>query len=81
LTTNKIPPFDLGQLRSQGIEPTALSIIGVKAGVGQRRAYDPIAAELHRAHAGDQYQRPSHLAFSPRSPADIPARHQPNAVV
>jgi microcystin degradation protein MlrC len=44
LTTNKTPPFDLGQLRSQGIEPTALSVIGVKAGVGHRRAYDPIAA-------------------------------------
>jgi microcystin degradation protein MlrC len=43
LTTNKTPPFDLGQLRSQGIEPTMLSIIGVKAGVGHRRAYDPIA--------------------------------------
>jgi microcystin degradation protein MlrC len=44
LTTNKTPPFDLGQLRSQGIEPATLSIIGVKAGVGHRRAYDPIAA-------------------------------------
>src|SRR6202140_4299965 len=44
LTTNKTPPFDLGQLRSQGIEPTTLSIIGIKAGVGHRRAYDPIAA-------------------------------------
>ena len=44
LTTNKTPPFDLGQLRSQGIEPTTLSIIGVKAGVGHRRAYEPIAA-------------------------------------
>jgi microcystin degradation protein MlrC len=43
LTTNKTPPFDLGQLRSQGIEPTTLSIIGLKAGVGHRRAYDPIA--------------------------------------
>src|SRR6202035_1841932 len=29
LTTNKTPPFDLGQLRSQGIEPTTLSIIGI----------------------------------------------------
>ena len=47
LTTNKTPPFDLGQLRSQGIEPTTLSIIGVKAGVGHRRAYDPIAAESY----------------------------------
>jgi enamine deaminase RidA (YjgF/YER057c/UK114 family) len=44
LTSLKIPPFDLGQLRSQGIEPTELSVIGVKAAVGHRRAYDPIAA-------------------------------------
>jgi microcystin degradation protein MlrC len=43
LTSRKTPPFDLGQLRSQGIEPTALSIIGVKAAVAHRRAYDPIA--------------------------------------
>jgi microcystin degradation protein MlrC len=47
LTTNKTPPFDLGQLRSQGIEPTGLSVIGVKAGVGHRRAYDPIATESY----------------------------------
>jgi microcystin degradation protein MlrC len=44
LTSLKTPPFDLGQLRSQGIEPTALSVIGVKAAVGHRRAYDPITA-------------------------------------
>jgi microcystin degradation protein MlrC len=44
LTSRKTPPFDLGQLRSQGIEPTSLSIIGVKAAVAHRRAYDPIAA-------------------------------------
>lgn len=43
LTSRKTPPFDLGQLRSQGIEPTELSIIGVKAAVAHRRAYDPIA--------------------------------------
>jgi microcystin degradation protein MlrC len=43
LTSRKTPPFDLGQLRSQGIEPMALSIIGVKAAVAHRRAYDPIA--------------------------------------
>lgn len=47
LTTNKTPPFDLGQLRSQGIEPTGLSVIGVKAGVGHRRAYDPIATQSY----------------------------------
>jgi microcystin degradation protein MlrC len=43
LTSKKTPPFDLGQWRSQGIEPTSLGIIGVKAAVAHRRAYDPIA--------------------------------------
>jgi microcystin degradation protein MlrC len=42
LTSLKTPPFDLGQLRSQGIEPTRMRVICVKAGVGHRRAYDPI---------------------------------------
>ncbi|MCX5494734.1 M81 family metallopeptidase [Kaistia dalseonensis] len=44
LTSRKTPPFDLGQLRSQGIIPESLSAIGVKAAVAHRRAYDPIAA-------------------------------------
>jgi len=43
LTSRKTPPFDLGQWRSQGIEPEKLSVIGVKAAVAHRRAYDPIA--------------------------------------
>ncbi len=43
LTSRKTPPFDLGQLRSQGIEPAGLFVIGVKAAVAHRRAYDPIA--------------------------------------
>ncbi|MEO5804826.1 MAG: M81 family metallopeptidase [Verrucomicrobiota bacterium] len=47
LTSNKTPPFDLGQWRSQGIEPTKLSVIGVKAAVAHRRAYDPIAARMY----------------------------------
>jgi microcystin degradation protein MlrC len=42
LTSKKTPPFDLGQLRSQGIEPEALQVIGVKAAVAHRRAYDGI---------------------------------------
>jgi microcystin degradation protein MlrC len=42
LTTNKTPPFDLGQLHSQGIEPEKLSVIGVKAAVAHRRAYEKI---------------------------------------
>ena len=44
LTSRRTPPFDLGQLRSQGIEPTRCKVIGVKAAVAHRRAYDPIAA-------------------------------------
>ncbi|MGE7470226.1 M81 family metallopeptidase [Bosea sp. NPDC003192] len=43
LTSRKTPPFDLGQLRSQGIEPEKLKAIGVKAAVAHRRAYDRIA--------------------------------------
>lgn len=46
LTSIKTPPFDLGQWRSQGVEPTELSFIGVKAAVAHRRAYDPIAARM-----------------------------------
>ena len=42
LTTRKTPPFDLGQLRSQGIDPARCSVIAVKAAVAHRRAYDPI---------------------------------------
>lgn len=47
LTSRKTPPFDLGQLRSQGIIPESLHVIGVKAAVAHRRAYDPIAKHSH----------------------------------
>lgn len=43
LTSRKTPPFDLGQWRSQGIEPRDFAVIGVKAAVAHRQAYDPIA--------------------------------------
>jgi microcystin degradation protein MlrC len=43
LTSRRTPPFDLAQLRSQGIRPESLFVIGVKAAVAHRRAYDPIA--------------------------------------
>jgi microcystin degradation protein MlrC len=46
LTSNKTPPFDLGQWGSQGIEPEKLSLIGVKAAVAHRRAYEKIASLL-----------------------------------
>jgi microcystin degradation protein MlrC len=43
LTSRKTPPFDLGQYRSQGIDPLRFALIGVKAAVAHRQAYDPIA--------------------------------------
>lgn len=43
LTSLRTPPNDLGQWRSQGIDPERLSVIGIKAAVAHRRAYDPIA--------------------------------------
>lgn len=43
VTSRKTPPFDLGQWRSQGVEPERLFAIGVKAAAGHRRAYEPIA--------------------------------------
>ncbi|MCW0219140.1 MAG: M81 family metallopeptidase [Prosthecobacter sp.] len=46
LTSIKTPPFDLGQWRSQGLEPKDFSVIGVKAAVAHRRAYDSIAARM-----------------------------------
>ena len=44
LTSNKTAPFDLGQWRSQGVEPETLNVIVAKAAVAHRAAYDPIAA-------------------------------------
>jgi microcystin degradation protein MlrC len=43
LTTRKMPPFDLGQFRSQGIVPEECAFIGIKAAVAHRRAYERIA--------------------------------------
>jgi microcystin degradation protein MlrC len=44
LTSKALPPFDLGQWRSQGVNPEDLTMIGVKAAVGHRVAYGKIAA-------------------------------------
>jgi microcystin degradation protein MlrC len=44
LTTHKTPPMDLGQLRSQGIVPEELYMVGIKAAVSHKAAYDPILA-------------------------------------
>jgi microcystin degradation protein MlrC len=42
LTTLKTPPMDLGQLRSQGIVPEELYMVGIKAAIAHKAAYDPI---------------------------------------
>ncbi|MFN0078789.1 MAG: M81 family metallopeptidase [Prosthecobacter sp.] len=46
ITSIKTPPFDLGQWHSQGIAVENLAIVGVKAAVAHRRAYDKIAARM-----------------------------------
>lgn len=43
LTSKKTPPMDLGQLRSQGIQPEEAAYIIIKAAIAHRSAYDPIA--------------------------------------
>jgi len=52
LTSAKLPPFDLGQWRSQGITPETLKIIGVKAAVGHRSTYEPIASASFTVSTG-----------------------------
>jgi microcystin degradation protein MlrC len=44
LISRRVAPMDLGQWRSQGIDPEKLAAIGIKAAVGHRRAYDKIAS-------------------------------------
>ncbi len=44
LTSRKTPPFDLGQFSSQGIDVRTFTFIGIKAAVGHKQAFDPIAA-------------------------------------
>lgn len=44
LTSRRVAPMDLGQWRSQEIDPEKLTAIGIKAAVGHRRAYEPIAS-------------------------------------
>lgn len=45
LTSKAIPPFALGQWRCMGVNPAELTAIGVKAAIGHKRAYDPIARD------------------------------------
>jgi microcystin degradation protein MlrC len=43
LTSRRTPPLDLGQWRSQGVDPEKLFAIGVKAAIEHRPAYAAIA--------------------------------------
>jgi microcystin degradation protein MlrC len=43
LTSRRTPPYNLGQWRSQGIDPEDLFVISVKAATEHRRAFGPIA--------------------------------------
>jgi microcystin degradation protein MlrC len=75
ITSHKTAPFDLGMWRSQGVQPESLSVIGVKAAVGHRRAYDPITrASFTVATPGPCTSRLTDLPFRhirrPISPLD-----------
>ena len=47
LTSRQTPPFDLGQWRSQGVDPAAFKVVAVKAAVAHRRAYDRITGATY----------------------------------
>jgi microcystin degradation protein MlrC len=79
LTSRKTPPFDLGQLRSQGIVPEALAFVGVKAAVAHRRAYDRIAGASYWVStpgpcASDLTRLPYRRIRRPIFPLDPPWR-------
>lgn len=46
LTSRRQTPFSLQQLYSLGIDPKSMRMIGVKAAVAYRAAYEPIAGEI-----------------------------------
>jgi hypothetical protein len=78
LTTATRLLFDLGQWRRHGVEPSSLSIIGVKAAVAHRRAYDAIAAaRFTGCGLRAVRKRPKHVALSARASADLSARRSP----
>jgi len=75
LTSRKTPPFDLGQLRSQGLEPRSFAVIGVKAAVAHKRAYDPIAGVASTVDtAGPCSSKPGSFAWRRTAAACLAAR-------
>lgn len=45
VTSRSVPPMDLGPWLSVGLNPQDFSVIGVKAAVAHRQAYDPITTK------------------------------------
>ncbi len=75
LTSRRTPPLDLGQWRSQGVNPEELFVISVKAAVEHRPAYDPIArasytVDLPGPCAGDLRCLPFERVSRPVYPLD-----------
>ena len=74
LTSKKLPPFDLGQWRSQGINPEELSMIGIKAAVGHRVAYGKIAVgRIHGEHLRSLHLRHHPAALHQAAAAGVSA--------
>ncbi|HET7085833.1 MAG TPA: M81 family metallopeptidase [Rhizomicrobium sp.] len=78
LISRRVAPMDLGQWRSQGIDPEKLSAIGIKAAVGHRRAYDPIASASFTVKSrgpctSDLTQLPYRRIRRPVFPLDFPS--------
>ncbi|HTC84569.1 MAG TPA: M81 family metallopeptidase [Rhizomicrobium sp.] len=76
LMSRRLAPMDLGQWRSQGIDPEKLSAIGIKAAVGHRRAYDKIASASYTVRtrgpcASDLTQLPYRRIRRPVFPLDF----------
>ena len=75
ITSRATAPLDLGQWRSQGIAPEKLEIIGIKAAVAHRGAYDPIAASSYTVStpgpcSSDLYSLPYRKLRRPIYPLD-----------
>lgn len=76
LTSRRTPPMDLGQWRSNGINPEDLAIIGIKAAVAHRRAYEPImgatfTVKTPGACTSDPLQLPYTKLRRPIYPLDV----------
>ena len=77
LTSLKTPPFDLGQLRSQGIVPEDMTAIGVKAAVAHRQAYDRIQKGSYTVStAGPCTSDIARLPYKHLRPGVFPISHE-----